>query len=63
MKYSIKTEDFSSRFVVFDAEGLERYLIKNEMNSIMRKLTIFDLGKLSYLFIFLLNHDLFFVYL
>ncbi len=45
MKFSINTEDFSSRFVVHDSEGLERYLVKNEMHSVMRKLTIFDLGK------------------
>lgn len=45
MKFSIKTEDFSSKFVVFDGEGLERYLVKNEMNSVMRKLNIYDLGK------------------
>lgn len=44
MKFSIKTEDFSSKFVVFDAEGLERYLVKNELNSVMRKLSIFDLA-------------------
>jgi uncharacterized protein YxjI len=47
MKFSISTEDFSSRFAIFDAEGLERYFAKNEMNSVMRKLTIYDLGKLD----------------
>jgi len=45
MKFTIKTEDFSSKFVVFDAEDLERYFAKNEMDSVMRKLTLFDLGK------------------
>lgn len=45
MKYSIMTEDFSSRFIVFDAEGAERYFVKNEMDSVMRKLTISDLCK------------------
>jgi hypothetical protein len=49
MKFSINTEDFSSKFVIYDSEGLERYLAKNEMNSIMRKLTIFDLGKLYFI--------------
>ena len=44
MKFSINTEDFSSKFVVLDAEGLERYFVKNEMDSVMRKLTIYDLG-------------------
>lgn len=46
MKFSISTEDFSSRFVVLDSEGIERYFGKNEMDSVMRKLTISDLGKL-----------------
>lgn len=45
MKFSIKTEDFSSKFVVYDTDGLERYLITNELNSVMRKLSIYDLGK------------------
>ncbi|CAF0724359.1 unnamed protein product [Rotaria sordida] len=44
MKFVINTEDFSSRFVVLDEEGLERYSVKNEMDSFMRKLTIFDLA-------------------
>lgn len=44
MKFSIKTEDFSAQFVVLDSEGLERYFVKNEMDSVMRKLTICDLG-------------------
>lgn len=44
MKFSIKTEDFSGQFVVLDSEGLERYFVKNEMDSVMRKLTICDLG-------------------
>jgi uncharacterized protein YxjI len=51
MKFSINTEDFSSRFTVVDSEGLERYLVKNEMDSVMRKLTIYDLGK-TYFYIF-----------
>jgi hypothetical protein len=46
MTFSINTEDFSSKFVVFDNEGLERYLVKNELDSVMRKLTIYDLGKI-----------------
>jgi hypothetical protein len=50
MKFTIKTEDFSARFLVCDSEGLARYSVKNEMNSIVRKLTIYDLGKLSPLF-------------
>jgi len=50
MKFSINTEDFSSKFVIFDSEGLERYLAKNEMDSMMRKLTIYDLGKLYFIF-------------
>jgi uncharacterized protein YxjI len=48
MKFTISTENFSSKFVVYDAEGLERYLVKNEMDSIMRKLTIYDLGKVIF---------------
>ncbi|CAF5188851.1 unnamed protein product, partial [Rotaria sp. Silwood1] len=38
------TEDFSSKFAVLDDEGLQRYSVKNEMDSVMRKLTIFDLA-------------------
>ncbi|CAF0727746.1 unnamed protein product [Adineta steineri] len=44
MKFTIKTEDFSAKFVVYDNEDLERYLVKNEMDAVMRKLTIFDLA-------------------
>ncbi|UJR33808.1 hypothetical protein I4U23_021232 [Adineta vaga] len=44
MKFSINTEDFSSRFIVLDNESLERYSVKNEMDSVMRKLTIYDLA-------------------
>ncbi|CAF3344330.1 unnamed protein product [Rotaria sp. Silwood1] len=44
MKFCINTEDFSSKFAVLDDEGLQRYSVKNEMDSIMRKLTIFDLA-------------------
>ncbi len=46
VKFSISTKDFSARFVIFDGDGLERYHVKNEMDSVMRKLTIFDLGKM-----------------
>ena len=48
MKFTIKTEDFSSLFVVLDSEDLERYFVKNEMDSVMRKLTICDLGSYSF---------------
>ena len=51
-KFSIKTEDFSARFVVSDGEDLERYFVKNEMDSVMRKLTIFDLGNYSFLHLY-----------
>jgi len=61
MKFSINTEDFSSKFAVVDAEGLERYTVKNEMNSIMRKLTIYDLGKSSYILSYLLVFFSFFL--
>jgi len=61
MKFSINTEDFSSIFIIVDAEGLERYFVKNEMDSMMRKLTIFDLGKSSYIIVlFFVNKHWFF---
>jgi uncharacterized protein YxjI len=49
--------------MVLDAEGLERYFVKNEMDSVMRKLTIFDLGKSSYIIVifFVNKHWFFFV--
>jgi hypothetical protein len=46
MKFTITTEDFSSKFSVCDDEGLTRYSVKNQMDSVMRKFTIYDLGKI-----------------
>ena len=54
MKYTIPGEDFSTKFMVCDVEGLARYYVTNEMNSVMRKLTIYDLGKKKHFLCFIL---------